>query len=52
VCKVILCASLVGEKLGFMLEGRIRNGCEVCGRFFDRVKMGLLRDEWQWRRGG
>jgi RimJ/RimL family protein N-acetyltransferase len=42
----------VGEKLGFVLEGRIRNGCEVWGRFFDRIKMGLLRDEWQAGRHG
>jgi RimJ/RimL family protein N-acetyltransferase len=42
----------VGEKLGFVVEGRIRNGCEVRGRFFDRVKMGLLRDEWQACRDG
>jgi RimJ/RimL family protein N-acetyltransferase len=40
----------VGEKLGFALEGRIRRGCEVNGQFFDRIKMGLLRDEWQTRR--
>jgi RimJ/RimL family protein N-acetyltransferase len=37
----------VGEKLGFTLEGRIRRGCEVGGRFFDRIRMGLLREEWQ-----
>ncbi len=37
----------VGEKLGFTLEGRIRRGCEVNGQFYDRIKMGLLRDEWQ-----
>jgi RimJ/RimL family protein N-acetyltransferase len=42
----------VGEKLGFTLEGRIRRGCEVNGQFFDRIKMGLLRDEWQARRDG
>ena len=42
----------VGEKLGFTLEGRIRRGCEVKGQFFDRIKMGLLRDEWQARRDG
>jgi len=42
----------VGEKLGFTLEGRIRRGCEVNGKFFDRIKMGLLRDEWQARREG
>ena len=40
----------VGEKLGFALEGRIRNGCEVGGRFYDRIKMGLLRPEWLARR--
>ena len=40
----------VGEKLGFVLEGRIRRGCEVNGQFYDRIKMGLLRDEWQARR--
>ena len=40
----------VGEKLGFVTEGRIRRGCEVRGQFYDRVKMGLLRDEWQARR--
>ncbi len=37
----------VGEKLGFVLEGRIRRGCEVNGQFYDRIKMGLLREEWQ-----
>lgn len=36
----------VGEKLGFMEEARIRNGCEVDGMFYDRIKMGLLREEW------
>jgi RimJ/RimL family protein N-acetyltransferase len=40
----------VGEKLGFTLEGRIRRGCEVKGQFYDRIKMGLLREEWQARR--
>jgi RimJ/RimL family protein N-acetyltransferase len=40
----------VGEKLGFALEGRIRNGCEVGVRFYDRVKMGLLLSEWRARR--
>jgi RimJ/RimL family protein N-acetyltransferase len=41
----------VGEKLGFVLEGRIRRGCEVKGQFYDRIKMGLLREEWQARHG-
>lgn len=36
----------VGEKLGFVLEGRIRRGCEVKGRFFDIIHMGVLREEW------
>lgn len=36
----------VGEKLGFKEEARIRNGCEVNNIFYDRIKMGLLRDEW------
>jgi RimJ/RimL family protein N-acetyltransferase len=40
----------VGEKLGFALEGRIRRGCEVKGQFYDRIKMGLLREEWASRR--
>jgi RimJ/RimL family protein N-acetyltransferase len=41
----------VGEKLGFVLEGRIRRGCEVKGQFYDRIKMGLLREEWQAQAG-
>ena len=36
----------VGRKLGFIEEGRIRKGCEVNGRFYDRVKMGILKEEW------
>jgi RimJ/RimL family protein N-acetyltransferase len=40
----------VGEKLGFTLEGRIRRGCEVKGQFYDRIKMGILREEWRARR--
>ncbi len=39
----------VGEKLGFVIEGRIRRGCEVNGQFYDRIKMGLLREEWRAR---
>ncbi len=37
----------LGEKLGFIEEGRIRKGCEVKGVFYDRVKMGILRSEWE-----
>jgi len=41
----------VGEKLGFVREGRIRRGCEVNGQFYDRIKLGLLREEWQAQAG-
>jgi RimJ/RimL family protein N-acetyltransferase len=37
----------VAEKVGFQVEGRIRNGCEVKGRFHDRIKLGILRSEWE-----
>lgn len=37
----------LGEKLGFVEEGRIRNGCEVKGTYYDRVKMGILKSEWR-----
>ena len=40
----------VAEKLGFKVEGRIRNGCEVKGRFYDRIKLGILRSEWEARK--
>jgi len=36
----------IGRKLGFSEECRIRNGCEVDGVSYDRIKMGILRDEW------
>jgi len=39
----------VGLKLGFVEECRIRNGCEVGGKFYDRIKMGILREEWAHR---
>jgi RimJ/RimL family protein N-acetyltransferase len=42
----------VAEKLGFKVEGRIRNGCEVKGRFYDRIKLGILRSEWEARKNG
>jgi RimJ/RimL family protein N-acetyltransferase len=42
----------LGARLGFKLEGTIRNGCEVEGRFYDRLKFGLLRSEWQALRPG
>lgn len=37
----------VAGKLGFKEEGRIRDGCEVGGRFYDRLKFGILAAEWQ-----
>lgn len=37
----------LGEKLGFLLEGTIRKGCVVKGGFYDRIKMGILREEWE-----
>jgi RimJ/RimL family protein N-acetyltransferase len=37
----------VGRKLGFVQEACIRNGCKVNGKFYDRIKMGMLREEWQ-----
>lgn len=40
----------VGKKLGFVQEACIRNGCEVKGKFYDRIKMGLLREEWHRHR--
>ena len=42
----------IGEKLGFSIEARIRNGCEVDGRFYDRIRMGILRREWERVRSG
>ncbi len=40
----------VREKLGFIEESRIRKGCEVNGIFYDRIKMGILRNEWEDRK--
>jgi len=40
----------LGEKLGFIEEARIRKirkGCEIKGIFYDRIKMGILRNEWE-----
>ena len=37
----------VAEKVGFQIEASIRNGCEVKGRFYDRIKLGMLRSEWE-----
>jgi len=36
----------IGKKLGFIEEARIRRGCQVKGKFHDRIKMGILKEEW------
>ena len=40
----------VGEKLGFVEEARIRRSCLVKGQFYDRISMGILREEWGARK--
>jgi RimJ/RimL family protein N-acetyltransferase len=40
----------VGAKLGFIEEARIRKNCFVRGEFYDRVSMGILREEWEARK--
>jgi RimJ/RimL family protein N-acetyltransferase len=40
----------VGRRLGFVEEARIRNGGEIQGMFVDRIKMDILRDEWEKER--
>ena len=40
----------LGKKLGFVEEARIRRSCFVKGRFFDRISMGILREEWEEKR--
>ena len=37
----------IGEKLGFVEEARIRRSCFVKGQFYDRISMGILREEWE-----
>jgi len=36
----------IGKRLGFSEEACIRQACEVNGRYHNRIKMGILRDEW------
>jgi RimJ/RimL family protein N-acetyltransferase len=38
-------------KLGMKQEACTRNGCEVGGRFYDRLRYGMLRGEWETARG-
>jgi RimJ/RimL family protein N-acetyltransferase len=40
----------VGMKLGFVEEARRRKSCVVRGEFYDRVSMGILRQEWEARK--
>lgn len=37
----------VGEKLGMMLEGRIRKVRYFEGKYYDSIRMGILREEWE-----
>ena len=37
----------VGEKLGMTLEARIRKVRFYNGHFYDSIRMGLLREEWE-----
>lgn len=36
----------VARKLGFMQEGCRRQGCNVKGKFYDIIALGILREEW------
>jgi len=38
---------VIGKKLGLVEECRIRKGCVVNSEFYDRIKMGILKEEWQ-----
>ena len=40
----------LGKKLGFVEEARIRRSCLVKGLFYDRIMMGILREEWEAKR--
>ncbi|OCA90674.1 GCN5 family acetyltransferase [Bacillus sp. FJAT-27225] len=37
----------VGEKLGMVMEARIRKARIYQGEFFDSIKMGILKEEWE-----
>jgi RimJ/RimL family protein N-acetyltransferase len=40
----------LARKIGMVEEGRIRKARMVRGEYFDSVKMGLLREEWEQMR--
>lgn len=41
----------VAERIGMKEEARIRNARIVDGEYFDAIKMGMLREEWEEKQG-
>ncbi|WP_404332661.1 GNAT family N-acetyltransferase [Mesobacillus maritimus] len=37
----------IGKELGMMVEGRIRKSRLYRGKYYDSVKLGILREEWE-----
>jgi len=37
----------VGEKLGMMMEARLRKCRFYNGEYYDSIRMGILREEWE-----
>lgn len=37
----------IGKQLGMIIEGRIRKSRLYRGRYYDSVKLGILREEWE-----
>lgn len=37
----------IGEKLGMQMEARIRKARYYDGKYYDSIRMGLLREEWE-----
>src|SRR5699024_7073835 len=37
----------VGEKLGMIVEGRMRKVRYYKGKYYDSIRMGILREEWE-----
>lgn len=37
----------IGKQLGMIVEGRIRKSRLYRGRYYDSVKLGILREEWE-----
>jgi RimJ/RimL family protein N-acetyltransferase len=40
----------LAKKIGMIEEGRIRKARIVRGKYYDSVKMGILREEWEERK--